>query len=356
MQETTRLQPPTSHLYQLYECGTNDADINCVLEDIQRDSNSHFSMLLLQDDVIHNGTRLFSSGLSHEKQQHYLKYYQNDIWLNQYLEKQCQGVVSAYDLIAENNLLNRLGAAHAIGGSCRVPQHGVSTISSYREHGTPFSQLDMLPWEALYHGLAAWSRHYWTLTALQSQNSQLEYISTLNQHATALVDKHGAIHYCNATFNRLIDENPELGIQQGQFLIHNKDCQRHFYSMLSSLSGLLPGNSSTVLIPRGRGARPMLLKAKVIDGLRNMERYIELRLRDPDSSFSLDIKALESLYSLTGSEKELALLLSKGYRTDDIARMRGVSVDTTRATLKNIFKKTDCHSQSELLLLLQSIS
>ena len=55
-------------------------------------------------------------------------------------------------------------------------------------------------------------------------------------------------------------------------------------------------------------------------------------------------------------EKELLVLMSKGYSSNDIAELRGVKVETVRSTLKGVFKKTDCHSQNELLLLLQSIS
>ena len=44
------------------------------------------------------------------------------------------------------------------------------------------------------------------------------------------------------------------------------------------------------------------------------------------------------------------------YSSNDIAELRGVKVETVRSTLKGVFKKTDCHSQNELLLLLQSIS
>ena len=53
---------------------------------------------------------------------------------------------------------------------------------------------------------------------------------------------------------------------------------------------------------------------------------------------------------------ELLVLMSKGYSSNDIAELRGVKVETVRSTLKGVFKKTDCHSQNELLLLLQSIS
>ena len=49
--------------------------------------------------------------------------------------------------------------------------------------------------------------------------------------------------------------------------------------------------------------------------------------------------------------------MTKGYSSNDIAELRGVKVETVRSHPQRASsKKTDCHSQNELLLLLQSIS
>ena len=85
-----------------------------------------------------------------------------------------------------------------------------------------------------------------------------------------------------------------------------------------------------------------------------MQRGINLRRRTAYPDLVHD--ALASLDPLTIGEKELLVLMSKGYSSNDIAELRGVKVETVRSTLKGVFKKTDCHSQNELLLLLQSIS
>ncbi len=100
----------------------------------------------------------------------------------------------------------------------------------------------------------------------------------------------------------------------------------------------------------------LLIQCTLMSGLSRFERYVEVVLRDPEHSFNPDIEALASLYPLTIGEKELLVLMSKGYSSNDIAELRGVKVETVRSTLKGVFKKTDCHSQNELLLLLQSIS
>lgn len=356
MLQATLLRP-SPYLGQLYECGINDSDINLVLEGMRRDSGSALSLILLRDEEKHFGVRLFSSGLSEVQQHYYLQHHRQDIWFNHYLEKGCKGVVKADSLSNKAGLLAGFGARFAIGGVCRVNGYGVSSFSSYREtHQSDFTDNDILPWESLYFGLAAWSRHYWNMVGLESQNYQLQQLVKHQGRAIAIVDSKGSIHYSNSAFNRLADENPEVKMLQGQLTMQSKELQRQLKEMLAGFAYLLPGSSSYLSIPRTRGLRPMLLQACVMSGLRNMDHCIELELRDPEQSFTPDIDALANLYPLTSGEKELLLLLSKGYSSGDIADMRGVKVETVRSTLKSVFKKTDCHSQSELLLLLQSIS
>lgn len=173
---------------------------------------------------------------------------------------------------------------------------------------------------------------------------------------SAIIDDKGHIHYSNVAFNRIADENVELRAINGIFSLQNKEQQRQLKEILSGFAYLLPGASAYMSIPRQANLRPLLIQCSLMSGLSRFERYVEVVLRDPEHSFNPDIEALASLYPLTIGEKELLVLMSKGYSSNDIAELRGVKVETVRSTLKGVFKKTDCHSQNELLLLLQSIS
>ncbi|GKR08233.1 hypothetical protein KAM463_37980 [Aeromonas caviae] len=159
-----------------------------------------------------------------------------------------------------------------------------------------------------------------------------------------------------AAFNRIADENVELRAINGIFSLQNKEQQRQLKEILNGFAYLLPGASAYMSIPRQPNLRPLLVQCTLMSGLSRFERYVEVVLRDPEHAFNPDIEALASLYPLTIGEKELLVLMSKGYSSNDIAELRGVKVETVRSTLKGVFKKTGCHSQNELLLLLQSIS
>ena len=352
--EKERISP---YISQLYECGINDSDIKLVVDQFRTDLSGSSSLFLLRDDDKSDGIKLFSSGLTEAQQQFYVQHHRQDVWFNHYLDKGCQGIVSANTISSSVGLLASFGAQFAAGGVCRVKGRGLSTLCSYRGAAQDdFSSRDLSSLTEIYSGLAAWSQHYWNLLALETQNYQLQQLVKNHNKPSAIIDDKGHIHYSNVAFNRIADENVELRAVNGIFSLQNKEQQRQLKETLNGFAYLLPGASAYMSIPRQANLRPLLIQCTLMSGLSRFERYVEVVLRDPEHSFNPDIEALASLYPLTIGEKELLVLMSKGYSSNDIAELRGVKVETVRSTLQGVFKKTDCHSQNELLLLLQSIS
>ncbi len=58
---------------------------------------------------------------------------------------------------------------------------------------------------------------------------------------------------------------------------------------------------------------------------------------------------VESLYALTPAEAELVRLLAEGCSLDQVAEQRGVTMNTVRSQLKQVFCKTDTSRQGELV-------
>ncbi len=156
-------------------------------------------------------------------------------------------------------------------------------------------------------------------------------------------------------FNRIADENVELRAGNGIFSLQNKEQQRQFKEILNGFAYLLPGASAYMSIPRQPNLRPLLIQCTLMSGLNRFERYVEVVLRDPEHSFNPDIEALASLYPLTIGRCVMLRWMSS-YSSNYTPSCAASRVETVRSTLKGVFKKTDCHSQNELLLLLQSIS
>ncbi len=63
---------------------------------------------------------------------------------------------------------------------------------------------------------------------------------------------------------------------------------------------------------------------------------------------------LEGLYSLTRAEAQLVGLLAEGNSLDQIANIRGITMNTARSQLKQVFAKTDTCRQGELVQLILS--
>ena len=96
---------------------------------------------------------------------------------------------------------------------------------------------------------------------------------------------------------------------------------------------------------RGMGERysSTLLNGQAIPSPEPERRVIPLDL------FATEV--LESLYQLTAAEAELVRLLSQGFSLDEAARERGVTINTARSQLKQVFSKTDTRRQGELMRL-----
>ena len=79
-----------------------------------------------------------------------------------------------------------------------------------------------------------------------------------------------------------------------------------------------------------------------------MDTLIEKKL---DALNQDRINRITQKYQLTDRERELTAGLIQGLSLSEAAEYMGISKDTVRFHLKNIFKKTETHSQNALILL-----
>ncbi|MGH0030858.1 MAG: helix-turn-helix transcriptional regulator [Myxococcota bacterium] len=119
-------------------------------------------------------------------------------------------------------------------------------------------------------------------------------------------------------------------------------------------TGKVPeGNVMAVSRPSGRRAFPLmvapLLSATPESTL--SDAVAVLFVSDLDSHSLPRRAALRSLYRLTAAEIELVELLCDGCSLEEAAEARGVTMNTARSQLKQIFFKTSTSRQSELVRL-----
>ncbi|MDZ4354867.1 MAG: helix-turn-helix transcriptional regulator, partial [Variovorax sp.] len=75
----------------------------------------------------------------------------------------------------------------------------------------------------------------------------------------------------------------------------------------------------------------------------------------PAEAAVTDPRQMESLLGLSPTEARLALLIASGKTVKDFAAAQQCSEHTARSHLRNVMRKTDCHRQAELVLLVQSL-
>jgi DNA-binding CsgD family transcriptional regulator/PAS domain-containing protein len=72
---------------------------------------------------------------------------------------------------------------------------------------------------------------------------------------------------------------------------------------------------------------------------------------DPEAKQAITAETLRSFYDLTPAEAELVGLLAEGYSLEETAARRGVTLNTVRSQLKQVFAKTDTNRQGALVRL-----
>ena len=74
-------------------------------------------------------------------------------------------------------------------------------------------------------------------------------------------------------------------------------------------------------------------------------------LSDPEIGAEPAVELLRNLHDLTPAEAELVGHLARGRSLEEAARARGVSINTVRSQLKQVFSKTGTSRQGELVQL-----
>jgi len=135
----------------------------------------------------------------------------------------------------------------------------------------------------------------------------------------------------------------------------NAALQRLLSSALAPDSGkeIEAGGFIAVSRPSGRRAYAVMVTPLLAATPESTsgEAVVSLWIADPDSGRVSATEVLEHLYQLTNAEAELVQLLSQGFSLDEAAQKRGVTINTARSQLKQVFSKTDTRRQGELMRL-----
>ena len=72
-----------------------------------------------------------------------------------------------------------------------------------------------------------------------------------------------------------------------------------------------------------------------------------------ESSQEHRIKELAAEFSLSARETEIVMLIARGFTTDNVAKKLVISPYTVNTHIRHVYKKTNVHSQQELMRLVE---
>lgn len=182
---------------------------------------------------------------------------------------------------------------------------------------------------------------------------------------TVILDENGRTLRCNSAAQRLFASGDGLVCKQEKlcaFVNHeNRALQQAIQTILGHRQrGLDELEVLTLSRPSGEMPlnlllRPIPLNYQARKGARRPA--VALFIRDPADSPQASRHLLRSLFQLTPTETEVAMLVMDGQTLDETAEALNVSRNTVRAHLRGVFAKTGATRQAQLVkTLLNSVA
>jgi DNA-binding CsgD family transcriptional regulator len=165
-----------------------------------------------------------------------------------------------------------------------------------------------------------------------------------------IVDQQRRIVFANDRARSFLDAKSGLEERSGRVHVERANIDRCLGELVRRAAAASPTSTSVeeiVGVPDRQGHTRYAIKVircRTDQG----EAAALLIITDLLSSVHVSRGAVAKVFHLSEREAELAELFASGLRIDAIAPRMGISVNTARVHLRNVFAKTGCASQIEL--------
>lgn len=189
--------------------------------------------------------------------------------------------------------------------------------------------------------------------------SVLDHLKT----GVILLDHQLSLIYSNPLAQSMLEHDSCLDLDlYNRLKTHAYDQSRLDQLLHSALLGQSALNADVggVLSLSDAKGQQLMLTIVPCSKLKNMQHQnarqhqIAVFLTDMHQHYALSQAYLQQAYQLSKREFELCELLLNGYKLEEIAEHCGITLSSVRTYFKNIYEKTQCNSQIELMHLLMS--
>ncbi len=226
----------------------------------------------------------------------------------------------------------------------------------------PFSQEDCRILTKLYPHFSRALRIHKEFHRLRTRQQSLHEALSRFMIGLIIIGPDGKVTYQNPVSETLVANHAGLSLNNGKPRAYYPEEDQQLQGLIKKLlhaerSNLDVGTEAMgVHHPdREMNMNIMLSPLKQTDEMGNEQPgSLALYLSDPDSALNLPATALQSLYRMTPKEANVAIALANGLSPSQIGEQHGVSVDTVRSHLKNIYSKMGVNKQQDVIRVLLS--
>ncbi len=193
-----------------------------------------------------------------------------------------------------------------------------------------------------------------------TERKQAEETLNLLTTGMALVDRDGRLLLANRSASRLLDSGDGLRLTHGRITAGRRDqiedLRDLIYATCSGEGCEENEGAGVMTIDRGDSVRPLSIKVAPVElnPGDSGSRVAAVFIRDLEIRQTVPPEVVAKLFGLTFAEARVVVELVKGKRPQEVADDLGVSLNTVRNQLKQIFSKTNTGRQSELISLVLS--
>jgi DNA-binding CsgD family transcriptional regulator len=197
------------------------------------------------------------------------------------------------------------------------------------------------------------------LAEAQHQELALREVLDRFPSGVVLLDKDLRVVLSNRSADLILALDDGIRLDGGRPRLAEPQQERSFQQLLAEAvqtraeRGRSYGKTISIVRPSGRRSFASMVGPLLAPppGTNLREAAAILFVTDPDGSQISTTEVLQGLYDLTPAEAELLRLLAEGRSLEELARQRGITMNTARGQLKQVFAKTDTRRQGELVRL-----
>ena len=216
----------------------------------------------------------------------------------------------------------------------------------------PYQQAELNALNRLVPHIRQTVQLYRQLETRSKAASSLAAIIDVLPDATFVLDSLATVLYSNKAARALINRERCLSIRDERFSFAEKDVQAAFFrssaQVVRSSMGKEGYCSETLFLKRERRS-PLIFVIRPIESSELLAGGALVSVYEPDNRPLPSAEHIAAYFDLTQAEARVCEQLVSGKSVQAVSEQSGRSVATVRSQMKQIFQKTGCSRQGELV-------